>query len=249
MSSAEQIPDGAPPPPHAQESTSTASNEPLQPSAAPQETVRRESDPAAPLTEKPAPAPAKPAVHAATPPRPVRIAPKRVAATPPVVRPQPVAKPIIVAARKPVAVSKPAAAPPRNDILPQSTFSRLTAGLTAVIVPHFIAERLGLIHVGGGQGLWAIVETDTLVFDALLFVVLYYIFRGLPRGAWRNPSFWLVVMTTAGITVLLTYTISNFGTLFRHRGMIFIGLCLLLVVTTETHAAPEPLQPDASGGS
>ena len=97
--------------------------------------------------------------------------------------------------------------------------------------------------------MWAIVETDTLVFDVLLIVVLYYVFRGLPRGAWRNPSFWLVGMTTAGITVLLAYTISNFGTLFRHRAMIFIGLCLLLVVTTETHAEPEPLQPDASGGS
>jgi hypothetical protein len=204
---------------------------------------------------KPAPAPVVPAEQPATPPR-VKTTPKRVAATPPVPHRRPVAipvakpvqNPVVVAVRKPVPAPKPIVALPRNEVLPQSTFARLTAGLTAVIVPHFIAERLGLIHIGGGQGLWAIVETDTLVFDALLIVVLYYLFRGLPRGAWRNPSFWLVVLTTTGITVLLAYTISNFGTLFRHRAMIFIGLCLLLVVTTETHAAPDP-QPDASGGS
>jgi len=255
MSSGEQTA-VAEPTPHPQEHTSAASNEPLQPSAAPEETVRREPAPATPVTANPAPAAATPVVHAVSP-SPVKAISKRIAATPTVSHPQPSAKPaakpvqnpVVFAARKPMAASKPAAALPRNDVLPQSTFSRLTAGLTAVIVPHFIAERLGLIHVGGGQGLWAIVETDTLVFDALLIVVLYYVFRGLARGAWRNPSFWLVVMTTAGITVLLAYTISNFGTLFRHRGMIFIGLCLLLVVTTETHAAPDPLQPDASGGS
>jgi hypothetical protein len=127
---------------------------------------------------------------------------------------------------------------PRRDVLPQSTFARVTAGLTAVVLPHFIGERLGLIHIVGGRGLWAIVETDTLIFDGLLILALYYVFRTLPKGAWRNPSFWLVVMTTAGITVLLAYTISNFGTLFRHRAMIFIGLCLTLVVARETPRQP-----------
>ena len=252
---------------HPQEQKSTASKESPKPPAAPPETVRHEHHPPSPATAATPPpttaaAPvtaviAKPEPDAATrvvrstAPTPVIITPKRVAAPPPVSHAQRAGKPPANSVRAPVLVAapKPAAAPPPNDVLPQSTFSRITAGLTAVIVPHFVAEPLGLIHIGGGRGLWAIVETDTLVFDVLLIVVLYYVFRGLPRGAWRNPSFWLVGMTTAGITVLLAYTISNFGTLFRHRAMIFIGLCLLLVVTTETHAEPEPLQPDASGGS
>jgi hypothetical protein len=268
MSSAEETAASATTP-NPQEHSIAASKESSKPSPAPEETGRHEhhqitspthaaptpapqpaAKPAAvkPVDAKPSPAPARPAVHVATPPQ--RVTAKRVA-TPPL-HPQPVAKrvakpvqtPVVVAARKAVAVPKPAAVQPRQEVLPQSTFSRIMAGLTAMIVPHFIAERLGLIHVGGGQGLWAIVETDTLIFDALLIVVLFYGFRGLSRGAWRNPSFWLVVMTTAGITVLLAYTISNFGTLFRHRSMIFTGLCLLLVVTTETRAASEPLQPD-----
>jgi hypothetical protein len=145
---------------------------------------------------------------------------------------------------------RPAGPAPRAAVavspqrVPQSTFARVTAGLTAVVLPHFLGERLGLIHIGGGRGLWAIVETDTLFFDGLLFVVLYYVFRALLRGAWRNPSFWLVVISTAGVTLLLAYTVSNFGTLFRHRGMIFISLCLLLVVARDTRPSAGPLQED-----
>lgn len=156
------------------------------------------------------------------------------------------------AVQKPVAAAVPAArkvavSVPPADVLPQSTLTRVIAGLTAVVLPHFIGERLGLIHIGGGRGLWAIVETDTLVFDALLMLALYYVFGTLSRGAWRNPSFWLVTITTAGITLLLAYTISNFGTLFRHRGMIFIGLCLMLVVSRETPR--DPIQNDVSSES
>jgi hypothetical protein len=133
------------------------------------------------------------------------------------------------------------------EVLPQSTFARVTAGLTAVVLPLFIAERLGLIHVGGGHGLWAIVETDTLVFDGVLLLALYYVARTLPKGSWRNPSLWLVVVTTAGITLLLAYTISNFGTLFRHRAMIFAGLCLIIVVARAT--PPVPIGEDVRGDS
>lgn len=184
----------------------------------------------------PAPPPAAKSVPVATkrahrrlPPPPVQKSTEKAPAvqTPVVAAPAPAPKKVVVSA-------------PPADILPQSTFTRVVAGLTAVVLPHFIGERLGLIHIGGGRGLWAIVETDTLVFDALLVLALYYAFGTLGRGAWRNPAFWLVVITTAGITVLLAYTISNFGTLFRHRAMIFIGLCLMLVVARETPRDPLP---------
>jgi len=49
---------------------------------------------------------------------------------------------------------------------------------------------------------------------------------------------------TGGITVLLAYTISNFGTLFRHRSMILLGLALLLAVSRASGArskTPEPV--------
>jgi hypothetical protein len=164
--------------------------------------------------------------QSATPRPPVRKSPEK----PPAVR-------ALVVAAVPAAKEASASAQ-RADVLPRSTFTRVIAGLTAVVLPHFVGERLGLVHIGGGRGLWAIVETDTLVFDGLLIVAFFYVFRTLAQGAWRNPSFWLVVIMTAGITILLAYTISNFGTLFRHRAMIFIGLCLMLVVARETPRDP-----------
>jgi len=125
--------------------------------------------------------------------------------------------------------------------MPRSTIARLVAGVAAVVLPHVIGEWLGLVHIGGGRGLWAIVEVDTLVFDFLLVAAAYYVFRGVSRGALRNGSFWLVALTTPMIMVLLCFTISNFGTLFRHRAMIFMGLCLLIVVAGAT---TNPRQPD-----
>lgn len=128
--------------------------------------------------------------------------------------------------------------------IPQSVIGRIAAGTAAVTIPRFLAEALGLIHVGGGSGLWPMVDADTLLFDVLLFIVVFYVVRGVAGGALRNPSFWLVALMTCGIDVLLTYTISNFGTLFRHRSMILVGLCLLLTVTQASPpriATPDPV--------
>jgi len=141
---------------------------------------------------------------------------------------------------RPATTAQPGAAALPASPLPQSTLGRLVAGLSAVTLPRFIGQRLGVIHIGGGRGLWAMVETDTLVFDALLLITIYYVARRLNQGLLLNPSFWLVAITTAGITILLAYTISNFGTLFRHRAMIFTGLCLMLVVARETPRDPLP---------
>ncbi|HXA19059.1 MAG TPA: hypothetical protein VN380_18855 [Thermoanaerobaculia bacterium] len=114
--------------------------------------------------------------------------------------------------------------------VPRSIIGRITAGMAAVVVPRFISESLGIIHVGGG-GLWPVVEADTLLFDMLLLIVIFTVVSAAPAGGLRDPSFWLVALMTGGIAILLTYTISNFGTLFRHRSMILLGLALLLAVT------------------
>ena len=118
----------------------------------------------------------------------------------------------------------------RTRIL-QATMTRIVVGATSIVLPRFVGEAFGLVKIAGGRGLWPVVEIDTLIFDLLICLVLYYLATGVGAGALRNPMVWLVALMTVGIAVLLTYTISNFGTLFRHRGMIFIGLCLLLVVT------------------
>jgi hypothetical protein len=108
---------------------------------------------------------------------------------------------------------------------------RFAAGIFAVVLPRFVSEWLGFIHVGGGGGLWPVVEADTLLFDALLMFVIVHAVSAAAAGGLRDPSFWLIVLMTGGITILLAYTISNFGTLLRHRSMILLGLSLLLAVS------------------
>jgi hypothetical protein len=134
--------------------------------------------------------------------------------------------------------------PPQAEAVPRSTIGRIAAGMIAVVVPRFISERLGIIHVGGGGGLWPVVEADTLLFDMLLIIVIFHVVSAAAAGGLRDPSFWLIALMTGGITVLLTYTISNFGTLFRHRSMILLGLSLLLAVSRSSEPCaktPEPV--------
>jgi hypothetical protein len=115
--------------------------------------------------------------------------------------------------------------------------------MVAVVIPRFISEPLGLIHVGGGAGLWPVVEADTLLFDMLLSMVIFHAVSTARAGGLRNPSFWLIALMTGGITILLTYTISNFGTLFRHRSMILLGLSLLLAVSRTSEPSPKAPEP------
>ncbi len=125
-------------------------------------------------------------------------------------------------------------------VAPTTPAGRLTAGAVALLLPQSIAQRIGLVDVGGGRGLMWFADVDTLVFDALLLVAVLVFFRGPKREAVRNPLFWLVVATTIMVAVPLVYTISNFGTLFRLRAMIFTGLALIPLAVAMSRRDAEP---------
>jgi hypothetical protein len=148
------------------------------------------------------------------------------------------------AGRQPEQVARAVRQPEQAATMPRSTIGRISAGMFAIVIPRFISEWLGFIHVGGGGGLWPVVEADTLLFDLLLVFVIVHAVSAAAAGGLRDPSFWLIGLMTAGITILMTYTISNFGTLFRHRSMILLGLALLLAVSRTSEPstkAPEPM--------
>jgi len=46
------------------------------------------------------------------------------------------------------------------------------------------------------------------------------------------------LLVTCGIGLALVYTVSNFGTLFRHRDMILAGLVLLPLALAASGAKP-----------
>lgn len=114
-----------------------------------------------------------------------------------------------------------------------------------MILPRTIAQRLGVLDVRGGRGLWLFVEIDTVVFDVVSLFCLVTIIGAIRRRELRAPVFWLILVVTVVIGGLLAYTVSNFGTLFRHREMVLLGLLLLpLAALPATSEAPAPVPED-----
>jgi hypothetical protein len=105
---------------------------------------------------------------------------------------------------------------------------RIVIGAAAVVLPRSIAEPLGLFHVGGGRGMLWLTEVDTLVFDLTLIIAVAMIARSFAASR-RDPLVWMLVALTVLIGGALAYTIANFGTLFRLREMVYIGIILLPV--------------------
>lgn len=124
--------------------------------------------------------------------------------------------------------------------MPETIYGRLTTGLAAMLLPRTVAQKLGLVSIGGGRGLWWFVEFDTLLTDILLILVGIVFFRSLRRGGWREPMLWYLVAITVGIALALAYTVSNFGTLFRHREMLVATAVLLAIVSTRLSYNPRP---------
>ena len=115
----------------------------------------------------------------------------------------------------------------------QSRPARLFVGAAALVIPTLLGERLGIFDIGGGRDLLWFADLDTLVFDAVLILALRALVAAR-AAAWRNPLTWLVLLATLMIAAPLVYSVSNFGTLFRLREMIYLGVALQTAVLGET---------------
>ena len=108
--------------------------------------------------------------------------------------------------------------------------ARLIAGFAATFLPRLLAQSLGLIHVGGGRGLWIFAEVDTIVFDLVLIYAIVSCARALRRKTARLTPLFLflaiVFISTAGPMI---YTVNNFGTIFRLRQMLYVMAAVLPV--------------------
>lgn len=110
--------------------------------------------------------------------------------------------------------------------------THVLTGSASVLIPRSVGERLGLFHIGGGQGMFWFTELDTVIFD-LIFLVAVSALAVRRSVSLRNPMVWFLVLLTLLTGVPLAYAITNYGTLFRLREMIYIGLALTpLALTT-----------------
>jgi hypothetical protein len=130
--------------------------------------------------------------------------------------------------------------------MPASRVARILAGMAAMILPRTIAQGLGILDVRGGRGLWFFVELDTIAFDVVGISCVISIIGAIRRRELRAPVFWLILTVTVVVGGLLAYTVSNFGTLFRHREMVLLGLLLLpLAALPAKSQVPVPVREDA----
>ena len=148
----------------------------------------------------------------------------------------------------PALPSRPKAEPVRIAAVPASLLTRLITGVAALVLPRFLAERLHLVSLGGGLGMWMVVEVDTLFFDTVLVFTAMSIVSAYRRRVLRSPVFWMVLMVTGTIGLVLIYSVSNFGTLFRHRDMILFGLLLLPLLTASTSSPTIVAEPAPVAG-
>jgi len=193
----------------------------------------------APVTKEPAATPKRTRTRRATPavakPAPVKPAPAPVTQA---AESQPVpVKPY-------VALPPPSAPPPPVETMPKTTVDRLITGFAATFLPRTLAQRVGLIRVGGGRGFWLFADLDTLVFDiVLIFAIVYCTRHFLRRRGRMTATFAQVALMSLLIAGPVLYAVNNFGTLFRHRQMIYLTLCLL-PVALERHKEEqeEPVQ-------
>ncbi len=138
----------------------------------------------------------------------------------------------------PPAIPSPPAATTAVQPAAQSILSRVTTGFAAMFLPRVVAESLGIIHVGGGRGLWLFAEADTIVFDLVLLYAIVHCVRSLRRGRARmTATFILCVLALVMTAGPMLYTVNNFGTLFRLRLMVyFLAALLPITLRSETDA-------------
>jgi hypothetical protein len=117
-----------------------------------------------------------------------------------------------------------------------------------MIIPRTIAQRLGILDLRGGRGLWLFADFDTIVFDVVCLFCIVALVGAIRRRERLEPAFWLILIVTVVIGGLLAYTVSNFGTLFRHREMVLLGLLLLpLAALPTTNVAADPVPEEMHG--
>jgi len=201
-------------------------------------TTTMQSDNAATaVAERPSPRPSR---------KPARSTKKSKARPPVKTVPAPVVVPPPIVVSKvppaPVPAPVPQTSPERALVLPESTMVRLVTGAVAVLVPRTIASSQGLLDIRGGKGLFWFTDLDTIAFDIVVLIALVFLIRRIRWATLRNPTFWFVGVLVVLVGVPLVYTITNFGTLFRLRMMVYTGAALVPLALAMAAAQRDSVQ-------
>lgn len=108
--------------------------------------------------------------------------------------------------------------------------TKTAAGAVATFVPRTVAQEAKLVRIGGGRGFWLFADFDTVIFSAVIVIAIVLCVRAIRAGARVTPLFVFVALLLIATCVPMIYTVTNFGTLFRLRQMLYL-LAALAPVT------------------
>jgi len=105
-------------------------------------------------------------------------------------------------------------------------------GLGAMFVPISVLRALSLVSFSGGRGFLTVADIDTLFIDVSLLVVCALLWRARPLTRKDVVSLSFLVALTVLTAVLIAYTVTNFGTLFRLRMMVVVPAWMVPLAVT-----------------
>jgi hypothetical protein len=113
--------------------------------------------------------------------------------------------------------------------------TQTVAGAAATFVPRSVAQEANLVRIGGGRGFWLLADLDTVVFSAVIAIAIALCVRAIRGGARVTPLFVFVALLFVITAAPMIYTVTNFGTLFRLRQMLYL-LAALAPITLDRPA-------------
>ena len=119
--------------------------------------------------------------------------------------------------------------------------SPIASGAVATFVPRAAAQPLNLVRIGGGRGFWFFADFDTVVFSAVIVFAIVLCVKALRRGARITPLFVFVVLLFVATAGPMFYSVTNFGTLFRLRSMLYV-LAAIAPLTLRRTPEPAPIE-------
>jgi len=126
-----------------------------------------------------------------------------------------------------------------------STMMGLICGAIASVVPKTIAQGVGLIEISGGRGLWLVADLDTLWFDWAIGLAIVAIWSRRKLGVLSDPMIVWAVFLFLCVGGTFVAVVTNFGTLFRHRGMfvVFAAVIPLIVEARRSRVSADSKTP------
>ena len=108
----------------------------------------------------------------------------------------------------------------------ETRMARALLSLAVMFIPVSALQGVGLVDFDGGRGLLLLTDLDTVFLDVFIVLSLRLVY--LNRSALpKLPAVVFLLFLTAGTALLMSYVVTNYGTLFRLRLMLAVPVWLI----------------------